>query len=136
MTPSASIGVLVCDDYPAMRLMLRAVIESETGLSVVGEAGDGGEAIAEARRLQPNVIVLDLAMPRTSGIEALREIAVVSPESKVIVFSGFSTASVGPDVIALGAVLYLQKGASPEAIVRAIQDAAALEPAAAAAQLS
>ena len=127
MTASADIGVLICDDYAAMRLMLRTVIESEPGLSVVGEAIDGGAAIAEARRLQPQVILLDLAMPRVTGIEALQEIAVVAPASKVVVFSGFSIDSVSSDVVALGAMIYLQKGASPEAIVQAVHDAAAME---------
>lgn len=127
MTPPAAIGVLICDDYAAMRVMLRAVLESAAGLTVVGEAADGGEAIAKARRLQPDVILLDLAMPRISGIEALREIALVAPGSKVIVFSGFSTAAVGPELMELGAVLYLQKGASPAAIVQGVRDAVAVE---------
>jgi len=131
VTPAAAIRVLVCDDYAAMRLMLRAVIESEPGLSVVGEAADGVETIAEARRLQPDVIVLDLAMPRMSGMEALREMAVVSPASSVVVFSGFSVAAVGPELTELGAALYLQKGASPDAIVHAVVEAAAMDRAAA-----
>ena len=69
------------------------------------------------------MIVLDLAMPRKTGLGALREIARVAPDAKVIIFSGFSIASVGSDLSALGAVLYLQKGASPDAILEAIEEA-------------
>lgn len=116
--------VLVCDDFEPLRVLLREIIETRPGMTVAGEAGDGHEAIAEARRLQPDVILLDLAMPNKSGLEALQEITRVAPESKVIVFSGFSVASVGEEVIGLGAVLYLQKGASAEAITGAIEYAA------------
>jgi DNA-binding NarL/FixJ family response regulator len=118
------VRVLICDDYPAMRVLLREIIEVRPGMTAVGEAADGYEAIAEAKRLQPDVIVLDLAMPRKTGLAALREIARVAPDAKVIIFSGFSIASVGKDLTALGAVLYLQKGASPEAILEAIELAA------------
>jgi DNA-binding NarL/FixJ family response regulator len=118
------VRVLICDDYPAMRVLLREIIEVRPGMTAVGEAADGHEAVAEAKRLQPDVIVLDLAMPRKTGLEALREIGRVAPDAKVIIFSGFSIASVGDDLTALGAVLYLQKGASPEAILEAIERAA------------
>jgi DNA-binding NarL/FixJ family response regulator len=118
------VRVLICDDYPAMRVLLREIIEVRPCMTAVGEAADGHEAIAEAKRLQPDVIVLDLAMPRKTGLEALREIGRVAPDAKVIIFSGFSIASVGDDLTALGAVLYLQKGASPEAILEVIERAA------------
>jgi|SwirhisoilCB1_FD_contig_41_2809846_length_1117_multi_4_in_0_out_0_2 DNA-binding NarL/FixJ family response regulator len=122
------VRVLVCDDYPAMRVLLREIIEVRPGMTAVGEAADGYEAIAEAKRLQPDVIVLDLAMPRKTGLAAIREIGRVAPAAKVIIFSGFSIASVGNDASALGAVLYLQKGASPEAILEAIEVAATQSP--------
>jgi DNA-binding NarL/FixJ family response regulator len=120
-----AVHVLICDDNASIRALLRTVIESRPGLTVVGEATDGDEAIVEAERLQPNVILLDLAMPRKTGLEALQEITRVAPEAKVIVFSGFSMASVGHELLALGAVSYLQKGASPDAITDAIEQAAA-----------
>jgi DNA-binding NarL/FixJ family response regulator len=121
----AGIRVLICDDYQPIRLMLRTIIENQPGLDVVGEAANGQESISEAARLQPDVILLDLAMPVKTGLEALGEIAHVAPAAKIIVFSGFSIASVGGDVIELGAVLYLSKGASPEAIIASIQTAGA-----------
>jgi DNA-binding NarL/FixJ family response regulator len=122
----SAIGVLICDDNAALRELLRAVVETRPSLRVVGEATDGNEAVAEAKRLQPDVIILDLAMPQRTGMEALAELAHVAPESRIIVFSGFSTASVADDAIDLGAVLYLQKGANPEAINDAIEEAAAM----------
>jgi DNA-binding NarL/FixJ family response regulator len=127
MTPELvqpDLRVLVCDDFEPLRVLLREVIGACPGMTVAGEAADGHEAIAEATRLQPDVILLDLAMPNKSGLQALQEIVRVAPDAKVIVFSGFSTASVGAEVIGLGAVLYLQKGASPEAITGAIEYAA------------
>ena len=97
-------------------------IELRPSLRVVGEAADGNEAIVEAERLQPDVILLDLAMPRRTGLEVLLELRRVAPEAKIIVFSGFSTASVAEDALELGAVRYLTKGADPEAINDAIEE--------------
>jgi DNA-binding NarL/FixJ family response regulator len=105
--------------------LLRAVIGLRPSLRVVGEAGDGNEAIAEATRLQPDIIMLDLAMPRRTGLDALPELRQVAPAAKIIVFSGFSAASVADEVIALGAVHYLSKGADVDEINDAIEEVAA-----------
>jgi DNA-binding NarL/FixJ family response regulator len=120
----ASIGVLICDDHPAMRAVLREVIALRPSLRVVGVAADGVEVVTEAARLQPDVILLDLAMPKRTGLEALRELGKVAPAARIVVFSGFSEASVAEDALELGAVLYLEKGASPDAINDAIDQAA------------
>jgi NarL family two-component system response regulator LiaR len=120
-----SIGVLICDDDAAIRGMLRWVIELRPSLRTVGEAADGNEAIAEASRLQPDVILLDLAMPYRTGLESLPELRRVAPEARIIVFSGFSLATIAEEAIALGATLYLSKGAGPDAINDAIEEAAA-----------
>jgi DNA-binding NarL/FixJ family response regulator len=120
----ATIGVLICDDNEAMRALLRVVVDLRPCLRVVGEAGDGNEAIFEATRLQPDVILLDLAMPRRTGLEALLELRHVAPAAKIIVFSGFSTASIAEEVIELGAVRCLSKGADPGAINAAIEEVA------------
>jgi DNA-binding NarL/FixJ family response regulator len=121
---SADVRVLICDDYAPMRELLRWIIEARSGLAVAGEAVDGHEAIAEATRLQPDVILLDLAMPRKTGLEALQEIRRIAPAAKVVIFSGFSITSIGRELIDLGAVSYLEKGASPDAIIDAIEQAA------------
>jgi DNA-binding NarL/FixJ family response regulator len=119
------IGVLICDDVDAMRMLLRVVIELRPGLKVVGEARDGDEAIGEAKRLQPDVILLDLSMPGRTGFDALPEIRQVAPKAKVIVLSGFVASTSAPAVIELGAALFIEKGANPEEIVAAIEEVAA-----------
>lgn len=128
--PSASrngsgIGVLICDDVDEMRRLLAYVIGLHAGLYVVGQARDGNEAVAEAARVQPDVILLDLSMPRRTGFDALPEIRHVAPAARIIVLSGFSASTTEADVLALGAELYIEKGASPDMIVAAIQEVAA-----------
>jgi DNA-binding NarL/FixJ family response regulator len=121
----AAVDVLICDDNQPLRALLREVIGLRPSLRVVGEARDGNEAIVKARRLQPDIIVLDLAMPRRTGLDALPELRQVAPAAKIIVFSGFSTASVADEVLALGAVRYLSKGADIDEINDAIEEVAA-----------
>ena len=107
-----------------MRVLLRVVVELRAGLHVVGEAEDGEQAISEAERLQPDVILLDLSMPRRTGLDALPEIKRVAPEAKVIVLSGFAAAML-PDILAAGADHYIEKGVDPDTIVAAIENVAA-----------
>lgn len=113
-------GVLICDDNEAIRRLLGAIVANEPGLRVVGEAADGNEAIVEAIALQPDVILLDLAMPKRSGLKALPELRRVAPDAQIVVLSGFASANVAEEVIALGAASYVEKGADPAAIVAAI----------------
>ena len=122
---AASIAVLICDDNAAFRGMVRELVKLRPSLLVVGEAADGNEAIAQAARLQPDVILLDLAMPGRTGLDSLLELRQVVPAAKMIVLSGFSEASVAANVIALGAVRYLCKGANADAINDAIEEVAA-----------
>ena len=116
-------GVLICDDNAAMRALLGVVVEASPALYVVAEAADGDEAVAEARRHQPDVILLDLAMPRRSGLEALPELRTVAPDARIVVLSGFAAATVADQILALGAASYLEKGTHPDAIVAAIEHA-------------
>ena len=114
-------GVLICDDNEAVRRLLGAVVGNDPGLRVVGETVDGNEAIVEAIALQPDMILLDLAMPKRSGLEALPELRRVAPDARIVVLSGFASANVADEVIALGAASYVEKGADPAAIVAAIR---------------
>jgi len=118
-------GVLICDDNDAIRRLLTTIVAGDPGLRVVGEAADGNEAIVEALALHPDVILLDLAMPRRSGLEALPELRRVAPEARIVVLSGFTSANVAAEVVALGAASYVEKGADPAAIVAAITQALA-----------
>ena len=124
-TTVAEIGVLICDDVDAMRMLLRVVVELRPGLRVVGEASDGNQAVTEAKQLQPDVILLDLSMPGRTGFDALPEIRQVAPQAKVIVLSGFVASTTAPAVLELGAALFIEKGADPDVIVSAIEDVAA-----------
>ncbi len=121
----SSIGVLICDDVEAIRRLLTLIVEFRPGLHVVGEASTGTESIAQAKLLQPDVVLLDLSMPGMTGFDALPEIKLVAPDAKVIVLSGFSAAVVADDVLAQGADQYIEKGAAPDAIADAIQAAGA-----------
>jgi DNA-binding NarL/FixJ family response regulator len=128
-TPSGSVPVrvLICDDNEPLRELLRAVIGLRPSLRVVGEAGDGNEAVVEAKRLQPDIIILDLAMPRRTGLDALPELRQVAPAAEIIVYSGFSATSVAEEAIALGAAHYLPKGAGIDEIddvIEAVADRA------------
>ena len=121
------IGVLICDDNGGIREMLKAVLARRSALRCVGEASDGNQAVAEAARAQPDVILLDLAMPNRTGLQCLPELRRVAPEASIIVFSGFSMAVIAEEALGLGADLYLSKGAAPDAINDAIEQAVALK---------
>jgi DNA-binding NarL/FixJ family response regulator len=121
-------GVLICDDNDAIRTLLGAIVGDSAGMRVVGEAADGNEAIVEAVRLQPDVILLDLAMPNRNGLEALPELRRLAPDAQIIVVSGFASGAVAEQVLALGAVSYLEKGADPATIVESIEQALANAP--------
>ncbi len=120
-----AVGVLICDDNEALRDLLREVVTTRPWLHVVGEAADGNAAVAEAARLQPDVILLDLAMPLRTGLDAILDLGRVAPAARIIVFTGFSEASVAEEVLDLGAVRFLTKGASPDAINDTIEEVAA-----------
>lgn len=122
---SPGIAVLICDDSASMRSLLRIVVELRDGMSVAGEAADGDAAIAQAELLQPDAILLDLSMPRRTGLEALPEINRVAPAAKVIVLSGFARSIVPESVLGDGVAAYLSKGCEPEEILAAIERAAA-----------
>jgi DNA-binding NarL/FixJ family response regulator len=120
---NARLAVLICDDYEAIREALCDVIAAVPTLHVVGQAADGAEAIAEASRLQPDIILLDLAMPLLSGLEALPELRVVAPDATIIVLSGFGSAIIADQVRAAGADGYLEKGCGIDEIVTALTSA-------------
>jgi two-component system invasion response regulator UvrY len=119
------IGVLICDDVDAIRMLLSVVIGLRAGLRVVGEARDGNEAVSEAKRLQPDVILLDLSMPHRTGLDALPELRLVAPAAQIIVLSGFVASTIADHVLALGAVRFIEKGTDPDVIATEIEQVAA-----------
>jgi DNA-binding NarL/FixJ family response regulator len=105
-----SCTIVVCDDQPGFRQLVAVVLGLEPGIEVIGEANDGREAITLAERLQPNVLLLDIAMPEMDGIEALPGIREVSPETQVVMLTGMTAASVRERALAAGASAFLEKG--------------------------
>jgi DNA-binding NarL/FixJ family response regulator len=107
------IRVLLCDDTRDIRLLLALALELAGGFQVVGEAADGSEAIAQAATHQPDVVLLDLAMPVLDGLQALPLIRESAPDALVVVLSGFGADAMGEEAVRLGAATYVQKGVNP-----------------------
>src|SRR5215813_8134258 len=101
--------VLIVDDHELLRAGMRGRLEREDDITPVGEAGTADEAVIKARALQPDVILLDMLLPRTSGYAAIPELLRVSPEAKVIVVSSQGAPSSVRRAISAGAVGYLPK---------------------------
>ena len=132
----APIRVVIADDAVGLRGLLRAVLTRQPGFEVVGEAGNGAEALVAVSRTRPDLLLLDLAMPVMDGLEALPKITGLSPSTRVVVLSGFDAAQMEDEARALGAHGYLTKGLSPAELVAALRrtvDAGRREPAPAAA---
>lgn len=119
------IRVLLADDHPLMRAGVRAALSLEADLEVVGEAGNGQEAIALAKQVKPDVVVLDLHMPRVGGLAALPAIVEQVPEAKVIVLTSEEHESVLFQVLRAGGSGYVLKRAAEEELVSAIHQVAA-----------
>lgn len=107
-TPDA-LRVLIADDAAEIRLLLRMYLTGNK-LEVVGEATNGKEAVDIAATQQPDAVILDLAMPVMDGLEAIPLIKQASPESKIVVLSGFDADRAARTALDLGAERYLQKG--------------------------
>jgi DNA-binding NarL/FixJ family response regulator len=102
--------VLIADDDSDHRLLQRVTLGRDGRFDVVGEATDGAEALAMAVELRPDLVLLDLSMPRVDGLEALPQLRTAVPDSKVIMMSSFSRDQFAPAVMRAGAVGYLEKG--------------------------
>lgn len=117
---SGQVRVLVVDDTPSLRVLTRLALQ-DSGFLVVGEAGDGLAAVEQARRLRPDLVLLDLAMPVMDGLEALPLLRDVLPGVKVVIVSGFDRQAMESQVVEAGADGYLQKGLSPEVSLSALR---------------
>lgn len=124
---SDSIGVLIVDDHAVVREGLRTFLELQDGIEIVGEAGDGAEAIREAERLRPDVVLIDLLMPKLDGAAAMRELRRRQPATRAIVLTSFADDERLLPAIEAGASGYLLKDAEPQEVVRAIRAAHAGE---------
>jgi NarL family two-component system response regulator LiaR len=121
------IRVLLVDDHAVVREGLRTFLELQDDVTVVGEAADGEAGIAEAERLRPDVILMDLVMPRLDGVGAMRELRRRLPASRVIVLTSFAEDDRLLPAIQAGAAGYLLKNVEPAELARAVRAAHAGE---------
>jgi len=119
-----AIRLLIVDDHPVVRDGLRGILESSPEFEVVGEAGDGAEAVTRAVALQPDVVLMDLRMPGTDGVSAIRRLAERGVTARVLVLTTYDSDSYVLPAINAGATGYLLKDAPHEELLRAVRAAA------------
>jgi DNA-binding NarL/FixJ family response regulator len=117
--------VLLVDDHRMVRTGLAALLETADGIEVIGQAGDGEEAVLLAVQTRPDVVLMDLSMPVVDGVEATRRVLAELPETKIVVLTSFSDRERVADALQAGAVGYLLKDCEPDELRNAIRAAAA-----------
>lgn len=122
------IRVYLADDHELVRRGLVALLDTDETITVVGAGVDGVEAVQHVEELQPDVILLDLQMPRKSGLEAIEEIRGKNPDARILVLTSFGDDDKVFAAVQAGALGYLLKDSSPEELVQAINDVCAGTP--------
>jgi len=117
-----SIRLLLADDHKIMREGLKALVEKEADITVVGEAETGKETVSMVQKLSPNVVVMDIAMPDLNGIEAARKIIKANPNTKVVALSAHADQHFIREMMAAGASAYVLKDTAYEELIRAIRE--------------
>jgi NarL family two-component system response regulator LiaR len=117
-----TIRILIADDHAIVRKGLITLIASEPGIEIVGEAIDGVEVVLKARSLKPDVILLDMIMPRQNGLEAIKQIKHENPEARILVITSFAEDQMLFPAIKAGALGYLLKDSHPNQLLQAIRD--------------
>jgi NarL family two-component system response regulator LiaR len=121
------IRVLIVDDHAVVREGLRTFLDLQDGIEVVGEAGDGEQAVDEAERLEPDVVLIDLVMPRLDGVQAMRALRERVPGARAIVLTSFLEDERLLPAMRAGAAGYLLKSVQPQELARAVRAAVAGE---------
>jgi DNA-binding NarL/FixJ family response regulator len=119
-----SVRVLIVDDQALVRAGFRMILDAEPEIEVVGEAGDGDEAVAEARRLEPDVVLMDVRMPELDGIEATRQLLADRTSTKVIMLTTFDLDQYIYEALRAGASGFLLKDVPPEQLIAGIHTVA------------
>jgi NarL family two-component system response regulator LiaR len=122
------IKVVVVDDHEVVRKGLSAYISVQDDIQIVGEASDGSQVLDLCKKLSPHVVLMDLVMPHTNGIEAIRELRLHAPEVKVIALTSFQEPDMVKEALREGAISYLLKNVSGEDLSTAIRSAVAGKP--------
>lgn len=117
---TSPIRVMIVDDHAIVRKGIRALLSTEHDIQVVGEAGDGAEAVVQAKSLKPDVILMDLVMPKLDGIEATRQITSQMAGTRILVLTSFAADDKVFPAIKAGALGYLLKDTGPDELVQAI----------------
>ena len=121
MSESDPIRVFIAEDHAIVRKGIRALLTLEPGIQVVGEAGNGQEAVRGIECAQPDVILMDLVMPEMDGIEAIEQVMARQPEARILVLTSFATDDKVFPAIKAGAMGYLLKDSEPREVVQAIR---------------
>jgi DNA-binding NarL/FixJ family response regulator len=114
--------VLVVDDAANLRELLTLLLDTEDDFEVIGTASDGEQALAVAEALEPDIVLLDLAMPVMDGMQALPQIRRCLPAAIIVIFSGFEQTALVDEALAAGADAYLEKGASVTQMVDLLRE--------------
>ena len=120
-----TLGVLIADDQALIRAGFRMILEAEPDLEIVGEAANGREAVAEAGRLRPDVVLMDVRMPEMDGIEATRRLLHGNNDTKVVILTTFDLDEYVYEALRAGASGFLLKDVPPEQLVAGIRSVAA-----------
>jgi len=124
MSDGTATRVLIVDDHPVVRDGLRGIFAGDPAFEVVGEAGNGHDAVVQAQALEPDVVLMDLRMPRMDGVTAIRRMAELGIGSRVLVLTTYDTESDVLPAIEAGATGYLLKDAPSDELLRAVRSAA------------
>ncbi|GHE54445.1 DNA-binding response regulator [Streptomyces longispororuber] len=119
--PNSPLTVLIADDQPLVRRGLALIFHADPGVRVVGEAGDGREAVDLARKLRPDVVLMDIRMPHLDGVEATAQLTAELPECRVLALSTFDMDEYVVGALRAGAAGFLPKDVSPEELVAAVR---------------
>ena len=124
MSERDSIRLLLCDDAAQLRRLYRMLFDAEQDFVVVGEAGDGAAGVIAARQLQPDVVLLDIAMPVMDGLEAIPGIRAAAPDTRIVMCTAMIDDRVRRRALELGAHEFIEKGHDPRVLVEQVRTAA------------
>jgi DNA-binding NarL/FixJ family response regulator len=123
-----SLRIVIVDDHAVVRLGLRTLLESQPGWDVLGEAATGRDAVAIAKRLQPDIVIMDLGLPELNGLEATRQVLRESPRTEVLVLTMHHSEEMVRDVLQAGARGYVLKSDADQSLIAAVDSLAQHRP--------